>query len=292
MNLKRLEYFLTVAQTGSLQRASDILNVSPPALSKSMKILESELEAKLWVRDGRKIILTDTGKALLHRAPTLMNELKSLKEGLTAKAAGPLPVKIGTFEVFSTYFLSFLNELNWNEHALELHELLPGEIEKYLINGDIDYGLTYMPIPDPQLDFLKVTAIEMGVFTKKGAFKGVPQQQLPFVIPAMPLQGVPSKVRGLDGWPEDAYQRKILHKVTLMESALELCRQGRVAGYFPVFIAQEHNKRFRDELHLERRKTPYPGRICTNDIFLVKRKSQEENSIAKQLAKALRVICK
>ncbi|OQW48892.1 MAG: hypothetical protein A4S09_13065 [Proteobacteria bacterium SG_bin7] len=292
MNIKRLEYFLTVAQTGNLQRASEILNVSPPALSKAMKVLEDEIETKLWIRDGRKIILTDTGKILLQRAPNLVSELRSLKEGLTAKITGPLPVKIGTFEVFSTYFLSFLDELKWNEHALEMHELLPGEIEKYLINGEIDYGITYMPIPDPQLDFLKVTAIEMGVFTRKDAFRGIPQQQLPYVIPVMPLQGVPSRVRGLDGWPDDAYQRKVLHKVTLMESALELCRQGRVAGYFPVFIANEHNKRFREELHLERRKSPYPGRVCTNDIFLVKRKSQEETTISKQLAKALRLICK
>lgn len=292
MNLRRLEYFLTVAQTGNLQRASEILNVSPPALSKAMKVLEDEIEAKLWIRDGRKIILTDTGKLLLQRAPNLVSELRSLKDGLTSKSSGPLPVKIGTFEVFSTYFLSFLDQLQWNEHALEMHELLPGEIERYLINGEIDYGITYMPIPDPQLDFLKVTSIEMGVFTRKNAFKGLPQPQLPFVIPVMPLQGVPSRVRGLDGWPDDAYQRKVLHKVTLMESALELCRQGRVAGYFPVFIANEHNKRFRDELHLERRKTPYPGRVCTNDIFLVKRKSQEETTISKQLAKALRLICK
>ncbi len=292
MNLRRLEYFLTVAQTGNLQRASEILNVSPPALSKAMKVLEDEVEAKLWIRDGRKIILTDTGKTLLQRAPNLVFELRALKEGLTKKSNGPLPVKIGTFEVFSTYFLSFLDQLEWNEHALEMHELLPGEIEKYLINGEIDYGITYMPIPDPQLDFLKVTSTEMGVFTRKGTFRNLPQQQLPFVIPIMPLQGVPSRVRGLDGWPDDAYQRKILHKVTLMESALELCRQGRVAGYFPTFIANEHNKRFRDEFHLERRKSPYPGRVCTNDIFLVKRKSQEENTISKQLAKALRLICK
>lgn len=292
MNIRRLEYFLTVAQTGNLQKASELLNVSPPALSKAMKVLEDEIEAKLWVRDGRKIILTDTGKALLQRAPNLVSELRALKESLTAKSNGPLPVKIGTFEVFSTYFLSFLNELQWNEHALEMHELLPGEIEKYLVNGEIDYGITYMPIPDPQLDFLKVTSIEMGVFARKDAYKNVPQKQLPFVIPIMPLQGVPSRVRGLDGWPENAYQRKVLHKVTLMESGLELCRQGRVAGYFPEFIVSEHNKRFREEFHLERRKSHYPSGVCSNDIFLVKRKSQDETTIAKQLAKALRLICK
>jgi hypothetical protein len=76
-----------------------------------------------------------------------------------------------------------------------------------------------------------------------------------------------------------------------MESALELVRQGRCAGYFPAFVASEHNKRVREELRLERRKTPYPGRICKADVFIVKRKSFEETDVVKQLAKALRLVC-
>jgi DNA-binding transcriptional LysR family regulator len=292
MNFRRLEYFMVLAQTGNLRKASEMLHVSPPALSKSMKVLEEELDARLWIRDGRKIILTDTGKSLLKKAPTLIDNLKDLKQSLSVDASKPHPIRIGTFEVFSTYFLTFMDKLEWDNHSLELHELLPGEVEKYILQGDIDFGITYLPILDPQLDYLKITSIEMGVFAKKGAFKGVPQPELPFVIPIMPLQGVPTKVKGLDGWPEDVYQRKVLHKVTLLESALELCRQGRVAGYFPSFIVAEHNRRVSEEFQLERRKpSPYPGRVCRNDVYIVKRKSQEETAIVKQLAKALRLIC-
>jgi len=290
MNLRRLEYFTVLAQVGNLRRAGEMLRVSPPALSKAMKVLEEEMEAKLWVRDGRRIILTDAGKLLLRKSASLMAELKNLKESLAGTGANR-SLRIGTFEVFSTYFLTFLREARWEEHNLELHEFLPGEVEKYCAQGEVDLGITYMPIPDPQLDFLKAASIEMGVFTLKGAFKGVPQKELPFVIPVMPLQGVPTKVRGLDGWPEDSYQRKVVHKVTLLESALELCRQGRVAGYFPVFIVNEHNKRVREELHLERRKSPYPDRKCTHDVYIVKRKSSEETVVVKQLAKALRTVC-
>ncbi|MES2856197.1 MAG: hypothetical protein V4692_10060, partial [Bdellovibrionota bacterium] len=157
--------------------------------------------------------------------------------------------------------------------------------------GDLDFGLTYMPVADPRIDFLKVTSIEMGVFTQKGAFKGIAQQELPYVIPVMPLQGVPTKVRGLDGWPDDAYQRKVRYKVTLMESALELCRQGRAAGYFPAFIAEEHNKRVSPELQLERRRTPYGGRVCRSDVYIVKRKSCPEGQMMKQLARGIRLVC-
>jgi len=289
MNLRRLEYFMTLAQTGNLHRASEILHVSPPALSKAMKVLEQELDVKLWVRDGRKIILSDSGRVLLKRAPQLMDDLKSLKENLVERTDKPQPLRIGTFEVFSTYFLTFLDHLNW-DHALILHEMLPGEVEKYLIQNEIDFGITYMPVPDPQLDFLKVASIEMGVFTRAGAFKGVPQEELPFVVPVLPLHSAPTRIRGLDGWPDDVYNRKVLHQVTLLESALELCRQGRVAGYFPAFIAHEHNKRVAEDYQLERRRC-LPGRLCKNDVFIVKRKSTEESVIIKQLAKAIRLVC-
>lgn len=290
MNLRRLEFFHVLAQMGNVRKASEMLNISAPALSKSMKVLEDELETKLWQRDGRRILLTDAGKRLLKRTPHLMEELKSLRDSVHAEPSATTTVRIATFEVFSTYFLSFLNRLKWDSHNLEMHEVLPGELEKFVVRGDVDYGITYMPIPDPDLDFLKITSIEMGVFARKGSFPGIPQPELPFVVPISPLQGVPTRVRGLDGWPEDAYRRKVKHQVTLMESALELCRQGRAAGYFPAFIVDEHNQRVKDQYKLERRRSPYSGRVCRADVFLVKRKSDDESEIVKQLAKALRTL--
>lgn len=293
MNLKRLEYFLTIAQTGSLREASEILHLTQPALSKAMKLLEEEVDLKLWTANGRNIILTDAGHALLRKAPRLITDFKALKEELHFTGEKSKTIRIGTFEVFSTYFLTFLKTLHWQDRSLELHELLPGEIEKYLLEGQIDVGITYMPIPNPQLDFMKVSAIEMGVYTKKGALKNLTQEEFPFVVPVMPLQGVPTKVRGLDGWPEDAFERKVTHRVTLMESALELCRQGLVAGYFPAFVVCEHNKRMNEDYQLERRRASALAncKLRTSDVFLVKRKSTEEDDIIKQLAKAIRVIC-
>jgi hypothetical protein len=64
-----------------------------------------------------------------------------------------------------------------------------------------------------------------------------------------------------------------------------------VAGYFPTFVVEEHNKRMQEHLRLERRRSPYAGRVCKADVFIVKRKSYEETEIVKQLAKAIRLIC-
>ena len=82
MNLRRLEYFSVLAQIGNIRKAGEMLHVSGPALSKAMKVLEEELETKLWVKNGRQIVLTDAGKTLLKRTQCLVEDLKKLKENL------------------------------------------------------------------------------------------------------------------------------------------------------------------------------------------------------------------
>lgn len=290
MNIRRLEYFHVLAKTENIHRAAELLRISPSALSKAVKVLEEEIGASLTKRDGRRILLTDAGKNLARLAPALIDSFEKVRQEVsTAASPAPQRARIATFEVFSTYFLSYFEKIGWEDHRLQIHEAMPGELERAVAEGRVDLGLTILPVPHPDLDFLKVDSIEMGVFVRQGAFTGMPQTELPYVVPVMPLQGSPNRIRGLDGWPEDAYRRKVMHEVTLLDSALELCRQGKAAGYFPIFIAREHNKRVLPEYRLERKRTPYSGRTCRSDVYLVKRKSDEEGQLAKQLAKAVRL---
>ncbi len=292
MDTIRLKYFCTIADTGSLRKASELLNISSPALSKAMKILEDEVNTKLFLQDGRNVMLTDAGRELSLKGRKILKEIDLIKSDLEKRSQPTKEVRIATFEVFSTYFLTCLKHLDWKEKNLTLHEVLPGELEKALENNLVDIGITYMPVTSPHVDYLKVCSVEMGVFTHKEAFPGMAQPNIPFVVPVFPILGTPTRIRGLDGWPEDAYPRKIKHQVTLMETALELCRQGEVAGYFPKFIIDEHNRRYKEEFKLTRRPTPQKGRVCMTDVFIVKRKSDVEDSkTIKQLARAIRLTC-
>lgn len=60
MELRVLQYFLTVAREGNITRAADILHITQPTLSRQMKQLEQELGTELFVR-GRNFTLTDSG---------------------------------------------------------------------------------------------------------------------------------------------------------------------------------------------------------------------------------------
>lgn len=73
MNLQRLEYFVAVVDAGSVSRASVILDVSQPALSRQIALLEEEVGHRLLTRHGRGIEPTETGHALLGHARGLFD---------------------------------------------------------------------------------------------------------------------------------------------------------------------------------------------------------------------------
>lgn len=290
MDINRLHYFCTVAQTGSLSRASELLHISQPALSKAIKTLEQEMGTRLTIPSGRGIAITDAGLRLVMEAQPLIAGVLSLKDNLKKDKQSQAPLRIGSFEVFTTYFLSRILSGPLKSIPLDVTELVPGNIEKALIARQVDVGITYLPIPAPELELIKVGSIEMRVYKRKGAaFQGVPFAELPFVCPNIPVEGTPSKVKGLDGWPDNHYPRHIQHRVGMMEGALEICRQGLAVGYFPKFVADAQNEQVKSAFFLEEVTIPREMKVKTSqDIFLMKRRTDLESPEFRKLAVELR----
>ena len=78
----------------------------------------------------------------------------------------------------------------------------------------------------------------------------------------------------------------------MMESALELCRQGLAAVFVPKFVAKLHNQKFKEAYQLieYEQKLPLPARYIHQPIYIVKRKSDVENAEIKKIAAALRML--
>src|SRR5687767_14284288 len=118
MDMDRLRYFVTVAKLGSLARASEVLRLSSPALSKAMATLERELGRELFVRAGRQLVLSDDGQALLATAEDLVARVDALLAPPSEPARATL--RLASFEVFTTHLMGPLAvELG---QELELHE--------------------------------------------------------------------------------------------------------------------------------------------------------------------------
>jgi DNA-binding transcriptional LysR family regulator len=294
MDTDRLRYFCAVARTGSLRRAAELSNVSAPALSKAIKLLEAECGARLVEPSGRGLVLTEEGVKLAERGGQLLGELDALRTSLREPAPRSAELRLGSFEVFTTYALGEILSAVGEGVPLLLHELVPGKMEEALVARRIDWGITYVPIPHPDLDFLPAATVTMGVFARAGVLETVATSDLPFAVPVTPIEGSPTKIMGLDGWPDHEAPRHFRYRVTLMESALELCRLGLAAAYLPTFIVAKHNKAVRDDLRLTARKPPtaLASRYLKQPVYLVRRKGSGDEKVGKRLAKALRILCR
>ena len=72
MEIKQLEYFRAIVDEGTISGAARALHMTQPPLSYQMKMLEEELQVRLFVRGSKHIRLTEAGKALYVRAESLL----------------------------------------------------------------------------------------------------------------------------------------------------------------------------------------------------------------------------
>ncbi len=64
LNYNHLLYFWTVAREGSIARASELLHITPQTISGQLKLLEETVGEPLFQRQGRGLVLTDTGQVV------------------------------------------------------------------------------------------------------------------------------------------------------------------------------------------------------------------------------------
>lgn len=88
-SLQELDYFLAVADTGSLTCAAEHCGVSVPAMSKAMKRLEATLDARLFARGHHSVKLTESGQLLAARARSIQAEWQLGRQELSAFQSRP-----------------------------------------------------------------------------------------------------------------------------------------------------------------------------------------------------------
>jgi DNA-binding transcriptional LysR family regulator len=293
MDFHRLRYFVAVASAGSIRGAADILHISPAALSKAIKLLELELKIQLVTPSGRGILVTERGRELARQGADLLSQMSQIEQDLVTQHRKDPDIRIGSFEVFTTYFLGELVAGYLGDVGVQCQELIPGELERALERRDVDVGITYIPIPSAELDHVAAGTIRMGVYGRASRFLKTAFLQLPFAIPIAPVQGSPNRVRGLDGWPDDRLPRLVRYRVTLMESALELCRKGLAVAYLPRFVVTLHNASVRPGLALDELPGPHQSeKTSLQTIYVVRRKADVDRREIALVSRAVRTICR
>ena len=140
----RLTHFLAVAETGSVQAAARHINISQPAITKSIRLLEEHLGATLFDRSPTGMMMTEAGRALRSRARNIELEWNAALSDLDAGRRGTRGLlRLGVGPTYATLFLpTVLSEVSARYPNVEFEvrtgvgsELLPalqsGEISVY-----------------------------------------------------------------------------------------------------------------------------------------------------------------
>ena len=109
MDIRVLQYFLTIAEEENITRAAEKLNMSQPPLSRQIRQLETELGVMLLERGHRKIQLTEAGYFLKNRSLEILELVTRTKEQIRERCDGASgTIAIGSIETASSSILPIL----------------------------------------------------------------------------------------------------------------------------------------------------------------------------------------
>jgi DNA-binding transcriptional LysR family regulator len=124
VDLRKLRYFLAVAEHSNFSRAAEELHIAQPVLSRQIRALENELGAELFTRDNRGTRLTPAGTQLALDAAPLLADAEALRRNVARAARGP-----------RTFTIAFMPGLIVTGPARELGRAHPGLTVEVLRTG-------------------------------------------------------------------------------------------------------------------------------------------------------------
>jgi DNA-binding transcriptional LysR family regulator len=155
MELRHLKYFLTVAEELNFTKAAEKLFISQPPLSRQIAELENEFQAKLFIRNNKKVELTEAGKYFEKEIKELFHNL----ELITVKTKKIAENVSGEFRIayISSIYSSVISELiqylkkKFPYVNFKLFEISTTKQIEALEKGKIDLGIIRSPIKSPKI---------------------------------------------------------------------------------------------------------------------------------------------
>lgn len=196
MDLKQLEYFVAVVDLGGFSRASRLLGVAQPAISRQVRSLEVELRQNLLLRNGRGALPTEAGKRLVAHARGILqqvararrevDDVKGAPVGHVVVGLPPTLARVLTAPIVRDFRQRF------PDATVSIVEGLSANIQEWLQLGRADIGLLYNPTPSPSIELAPLLEEELcliGRRTGRRESSEVPMRDLaryPLIMPSRP----------------------------------------------------------------------------------------------------------
>lgn len=158
MNLRDLQYLVSVAELRHFGKAAEACNVSQPSLSMQIKKLEDTLGVQLFERTNKHVMVTEIGNEIVKRAKKLLCDAEEIKEFASAHQdpfAGK--IRIGAFPTLAPYFFPYIVP-KIRKMLPKLRLLLVEEKTDILVNkiiqGELDAAFLALPVEGDELESL------------------------------------------------------------------------------------------------------------------------------------------
>lgn len=146
MTLTQLNYFITVAETKSINKAAEKLYVSQPSLTNAIKELEKELGITLFFRSGKGAALTNDGAEFMPYAKQIYSQYESVMEkygrGGTHKKKFGVSSQHYSFAVKA--FVDMAKEFDMSKYEFAMRETKTAEVISDVSNMKSEIGLLYL----------------------------------------------------------------------------------------------------------------------------------------------------
>lgn len=195
MEIRVLRYFLTVVREESITKASEVLHITQPTLSRQLAQMEEEIGVKLFDRGTRKIKLTNEGILLRRRAEEILQLVdKTEKELVEQEEQVEGKISIGCGETASVQLLSELIDSFRQKYPRVTFDIFTATadlVKEQMDKGLLDIGLLLEPIDMEKYDFIRLNIKEKWVvlmrpddpLSEKEAVNAKDLSALPLILP-------------------------------------------------------------------------------------------------------------
>ena len=159
MEIRVLRYFLAVVREESITKASEMLHITQPTLSRQLSQMEGEIGVKLFDRGTRKIKLTNEGILLRRRAEEILQLVdKTERELVEQEEQVEGKVSVGCGEIASVRLLPELFRSFRGKYpgvSFDLFTATADLVKEQMDKGLLDIGLLLEPVDVEKYDFLR-----------------------------------------------------------------------------------------------------------------------------------------
>lgn len=155
MNLRQLEVFQAVMQTGNMSAAARLVCITPSAVSKTIAHAELQLGYKLFTRAKGALSPTPEAQALFGEASRIQHQLDGLRQmALNLRHADGGQVRLAALPSISHEFLPHVLQRYAARHPrteIEVRTLHQDQMAQALLTRAVDVALGFYPHPHPQV---------------------------------------------------------------------------------------------------------------------------------------------